>query len=357
MVGKSRATQHISRSSVRAAGGRSTRVIGDALRTSRVSRDRTSHGSVGIAGATRHDSRYSSAGGHGSGFGLTIGAVGDHFAGYVRLGNGSSGHGLEGGILYRGNNDHYRGGYGGHHYYPFHDDYYTDYHSIAYHYPFYRPTYGYTYSSVYYADPYTYCFGYADPYLSDPAAYWEAPYGPPDVVAVGPPAPVTQYQGLTAPGDDTLVGRGNAAYRAGRFDEARRLYVSAMLTDERDGHAKLLYAIANLAVGDYSVAGTALRRALLTTESLVEYPPDLRGLYPDVSVLARHESALKRYVFANPSDRASRVLLGYLLFSSGDPGGAAVVFENLAREDSDDDLAALLRDAARRMRRQQDDRQ
>jgi tetratricopeptide (TPR) repeat protein len=142
------------------------------------------------------------------------------------------------------------------------------------------------------------------------------------------------------------VVEGNAAFAAGRYDEARGLYVRAVMTDERDGYAKTLYAWANFALGDYEVAAAALRRALLTTPDLVDNPLDLRTFYPDRAVLDRHADALMRFLADHPQHREAQLLWGYLLYSIGQAEPAASVFTSLAGADQNDALLPLLRDAA-----------
>ncbi len=284
--------------------------------------------------------------------GISLGGlIGDHFAGYLHLGRGTGGHDVHGGLLYFDRDRHHRG-YGGHHYYPF-DHYYHDYYPIHYGYPLYAVPYGYTYTSVYYTDPYAYRYYDRDVNYVDRYDDLDRGYDG-QAVEEGPPPPDQAarrvMQDLTAVGDDTLVGQGNAAFVGGRYAEARRLYISAVLLDERDGHAKLLYAFANFAVGDHSVAGVALRRALLTTSSLIEYPPDVRLLYPNHSIFESHLDGLARSVASQQDNYPAKLLLGYLYFASGDAALAAGVFSELVKKDPDDNVVSLLRDAATRLR-------
>jgi tetratricopeptide (TPR) repeat protein len=144
----------------------------------------------------------------------------------------------------------------------------------------------------------------------------------------------------------TIVSDANNAFAAGRYEEAKGLYVRAVMTDERDGYAKTLYAWANFALGDYEAAAAALRRALLTTPDLVDYPLDLRTLYPDRAILDRHSDALMRFLADHPQHREAQLLWGYLLYSIGQAEPAATVFSALAGADQDDTLLSLLRDAA-----------
>ncbi len=288
--------------------------------------------------------------------GLTIGGIGDHLAGYITLGNRSADHGLRGALYYNGNHRRYGQGYGygygrGH--------YYGHYRPISYYgYNYYEPLYGYTYLSAYYPDPFAYRFQNTEVYYVDRIVEQPAVPAAPAATAVdvgptsvGPPAPAATYQALTEPGDDTLIGQGNAAFLAGRYDEARRSYVSAMLADERDGYAKFLYALANFAMRDYEVAGIALQRALLTTPALIEYPVDVRGLYEPPFLFEAQLKHLSGFVERHTDHRGALLLLGYLHYASGQAERALVIVTALSESDTDDSVAAVLRDAIVRVGR------
>lgn len=237
--------------------------------------------------------------------------------------------------------------------------------------------FGYTYSSAYLSQPY-FASAYASPGYVVPT-YASPGYVAPTYGAIGYdttaayPAPAAPYVGpptQTAPAQPTappeqlpegadgyqtlepsaelraVVMDGNAAFAAGRYDEARALYVRAMLADERDGYVKMLHAWVNFALGDYETADASMRRALLTTRDLVDYPMDLRTMYSDANVLTTQTERLARFVAENPMNRESELVLAYLYYSTGEADRAAGLFGSLAVRDADDTLAAQLRDAA-----------
>jgi len=214
----------------------------------------------------------------------------------------------------------------------------------------YYPYLGYSFASAYFSTP------YVVQVYNDSPGYGYSTYTPEQtpapVVQASPPAvspPLSTgepYQPLSTPQTQTSVDEGNAAFAAGRYEEAGRFYVRAVMADERDGYAKMLYAWANFALGDYEVAAASLRRALLTTPDLVDYPLDLRTLYPDRAVLDRHADALMRFIAEHPQHREAQLLWGYLLYSIGQAEPAASVFTSLAGTDQNDTLSSLLRDAA-----------
>jgi tetratricopeptide (TPR) repeat protein len=269
--------------------------------------------------------------------------------GGIHIGRSTAGSSLYGALLY--DRDHHR--HLGRRCYP-RDHYYHLYYPIHdFAYSRYRPWGGYTYTSVYYAEPYVYRFYDTDVrYVEDvreETGEYEAGISSPVEPVEGPPASDVAYQLLTEADDTTLIGRGNAAFLAGRYDEAREYYVTALLADERDGYAKFLYALANFAAGDYDVAAMAVRRALLTTPELIDYPADVRALYADSAILEVQLHKLVRFVQDHPRDRGAQLLLGYLYFAGGDPGRALLVVGGLSESDRDDEVAALLRDAVMRV--------
>ncbi len=289
--------------------------------------------------------------------GLTIGGRNRDLSGYLHVGRDRSGPELYGTLLVdrdqrgRLGRQCYPRGHYYHLYYPIH------YFGRDYDWPWN----GYTYTSLYYHEPRVYRFYNNDVYYVDngeePAevAVVEGPEAGP--VIENQPEADGGYQVLTQPDDDTLVGRGNAAFMAGSYEDARRYYVSAVLADERDGYAKFLYSVVNFATGDFDVAGMALRRALLTTPELIEYPPDVRRLYAEVEVLDAQLSALTRFVNKHPADSNARLLLGYLLLTRGRASEAVQILATLADADDGDQLAVLLRDAIVRIQadREMDD--
>jgi cytochrome c-type biogenesis protein CcmH/NrfG len=144
------------------------------------------------------------------------------------------------------------------------------------------------------------------------------------------------------------VGEGNDSFAAGRYGDARRAYVRAVLLDENDGTAKFLYGLATFAEGDFGVAATAVRRALATTPDLIDYPFNIVALYGDEVRFNEQVGALSRYVGANPENLDAVLLLGYLQFASGGAAKAQLVFAALADADPTDSLVIFLRDAATR---------
>jgi len=294
---------------------------------------------------------------------------GDHHGGGVSL--GISGH--------RGD-DHFGSTYGQLYYdhrYSFYGPYQA-YWSSAY-YPNYAPLYGLGYGYGY--APYGYSLGPVYSYgpYYDAAYYAQVPYaadsGFEGTVAVEPSLGTADqvYGGSGASGESygnvaggasppiasapaavqeatgdrqgwgPILGEGNVAFSQGRYEDARQTYARAMLIDERDGYAKMLFAWASFALGDYPLAATAVRRAMLTSPDLVQYPINVRLHYGDITALDHQVDALQRYVAAHPDDREADLLLGYVYYSIGDVQRALAVFNDLAQSDPADEAVNSLR--------------
>lgn len=323
-------------------------------------------------------------GAHGPQLDLTIGRIGNRYSGFLRIG-GTPGDLHLSGAVYRHPSlnglysrfDHYDD-------YPVHyaaGHYYDDYHTVGlYGYPYRRPYFGYHYTSVYYDEPVVYRL--APPsvvYVENETVYVDddpdvtVVYDDPDVTVVYeeelpetsalagiPPPCVTDLpaqQPETDPyptiGDDpsTVVQEGAAAFAAGHFEKAQHLFIEAVMADERDGYAKLLYGVAAFATGDFRLAGVTIRRALRTSEGLVYRPLDVRTLYGDQSVFKTHRLALLTHVKNYPADRDAKFVLAYVDYATAQPELAAERFGELAAADKNDDLAMRLYETARAVER------
>jgi Tetratricopeptide repeat len=272
------------------------------------------------------------------------------------------------------------GGYGSRFYGPHRSywstAYYPDYASVySAGYGYVAPVYGYSFGSVYWRSPRVVTVYQETPSVVDTVVVGQAQMVTPSEViydngyatgsqeyqprmGVGNNAPpiVPSYAADENAFGDTqgwgpILGEGNVAFAQGRYVDARRVYVRAMLIDERDGYAKMLFAWTNFALGDYQLAATALRSALLTSPDLVQYPIDIRMHYEDLAMLDQQADVLRSYVATNPGDHEAALLLGYLYYSIGDLPRGLISFSELAAANPDDQSVFELRDAAARATR------
>lgn len=308
--------------------------------------------------------------------GFTFGYLGNRYSGFIRLGAGRGGdRNLEGALIYRPDGrHHHHGDYGYYgypaYYYPYYGSrhYYGGYHSLYYDPYCYWPTYSYI--SAYYPEPVIYQSYYYDESYPVSSYGTQETYTTTEPAAVQPEAAVpydaTQsatYEALGQAPAGELVGpqyepfdeqeavpwaqRGADAFAAGKYDDARRLFSQVMLADERDGYAKLLYGVSNFAMGEFEVASVAVRRALLTTDFLIERPLDVRTLYADQTDFETQLDRLVQYVTEHKNDNQAKFLLAYLYYSIGRSDTAAAMLTDLTASDASDTLAVKVRDAAK----------
>ncbi len=348
-------------------------------------------------GSTQSNSSYGSHSGNTLSFGLSIGRSDRHYSGsaYSRTYRPSlhrySSHyynpvGLFGGLYYGGS--HHGGLYfGGSNYHGRYYDYgrscySSPYYGFGYGYlSAYYPTYGYywpgyhrtSYYSLlggYDRYPVTYSYYDTDSYYADGVA--DVVYAQPDalegqddlrpagqspeVLAESYPT-AAEPPGAPSSGLDAALQEGHAAFAAGRYEDARRWYVRALLEDTHDGRTKLLYGVANFATGDYEVAATALGSALMETPELIDEPVDLRSLYRDDHALRLHLDELEGSLSAGIRTGSSfatgpgALLLGYLRLAAGEPELALAALDRMIATDSAGALGSLLRDVAYRASR------
>jgi len=304
---------------------------------------------------------------------LTFGRLGNRYSGFLHIGGRRGNLHLSGAVYRHPRRDRYRYWEDYHRHYGA-SHYYHDYPIVSFHNHCYRavPYYGYSYDCVYYPEPVFY-------HLYRPAVIYverETRYvtvdDDPDVVVVygdnevGPPAqsdmepsPNVAYGTVVAPEDtdetsyevidDTMrsvIHEGTAAFGAGDYARAQRLFLEAVMADERDGYAKMLHAFASFALGDYELAGLTARRALYTSEVLVDQPPDLRSLYNDIDTFTAQRDALAAYVQRHGAVGNAKFLLGYVYYSTARPEEAAAMFSELVGKDAEDTLAKRMYDTA-----------
>ncbi len=311
-----------------------------------------------------------------------MGRVGSRGGGFLRIG-GTPGDLHVSASLYRHPR---RYDYGNRHYYDPHDaypyryaneHYYGDHHPVGYYdHHGILPYFGYNYSSVYYNEPVVYrllpptvvyvepetvyierepetVVVYTDDAYTDDALLAPPPVVPAQQYAPSPPAQAPEagpYQPIGG-ATQSVVQEGVDAFAAGHYDQAQKFFIEAVMADERDGYAKLLYGFAAFASGDYKLAGITLRRSLRTSEVLIYQPLDVRTLYPNQSAFQMHRHALQTYVVDHPQDRDAKFALAYLFYATAKPEVAAERFGELAVSDKDDELAMRLYETARSVER------
>lgn len=223
------------------------------------------------------------------------------------------------------------------------------YYPNAYYSGFGYPTRSYSetiiYQDVYPPDPQGSDVYYSDPTVQGGAGYGSVTLAQPGTAAAPTDAGVTgNVAGVADPTltEPTLVDLGNVAFNAGDYEEAMRFYITALLTDDQDAVARLFYGLSQFAVGDYSMASMAMRRALAVDPTLIEQPIDLRSLYPDLETFVKQLSSLESYVAKHPDNVHALFLMGYVYFAAAEPEKAIETLKQLTTIEPQHDPGAYV---------------
>jgi tetratricopeptide (TPR) repeat protein len=146
----------------------------------------------------------------------------------------------------------------------------------------------------------------------------------------------------------TYLELGEQVFAEGRYTEARRFFVRALMALAEDPYAQLDYGLVHFASGDYAVAADAFRRALNGEPDLFDRPPDVSTAYGVEGDFEAHLGALESYLAKHPDDSDARFVLGFVLFSIGDGREALPNLSRVLHQDPKDTVAYVLRDAVLR---------
>lgn len=319
--------------------GRSRRGDGDSRR-SHSGRRHSSRGYSGGHGSSflhaylnfgrhdRHDGRYDSHyySGHQGGLFGHLFRYRHHRRSYGHLGFGLSYY----------HNLHYRRS---HYYDRYYDDYYAGYYpySDAY---LYGPRYGATYIALDRQPE-------INNYYNQDIYYVTSPGEGQGSGVSSPGEAVYRSEPLVGPPDPTRIDNGLGLFRLGRFEEARREFVHAVLEDESDGYAQFFYGLGHFAVGDYSAAGLSMRHALNNAPELAADPLDVRAFYGDRVLFEAQLDSLAGYVGTGAGKGEAGFLLGYMYFASHQPKRAIATLQRYGRYYPTDEVAQRVLAAAR----------
>lgn len=137
---------------------------------------------------------------------------------------------------------------------------------------------------------------------------------------------------MVDPSSDALayLDEGAALFRNGQYLEALHQFRLATLADLTFGIAKFAYAQALFALGIYEYAAYEIRLGLQLLAEWPEIGGDIKLLYGDPLDFEQQLQALRAHVEIQPMDEDARLVLGYVLFFSGDLYGAEEAFQKLA---------------------------
>ena len=140
---------------------------------------------------------------------------------------------------------------------------------------------------------------------------------------------------------------GAASVRDGDYGAAARQFILAAKLNQGDAASRLHAVHALTALGHYTDAVPALRRALQLQPRLVYLPLDIRGEYGRPTDFATHLRKLTEAAEQNPNDAGLWLLLGYYQFFCGSRPEAVRSLRRAAQLAPDDAAAGRLFQAAR----------
>lgn len=224
--------------------------------------------------------------------------------------------------------------------------YYPSYHTYGhYRRPYYRTRGTYGYFGVGYVRP------VLPVYYPSSTVYVERVYEPPpeEIIRYVPieEAPEAAPPSVAVEASDPTQFRhqGDAMFRQGRFEDARRWYVRAVLAEGGSAQAEWRYGLVHFALGQYGLATTAVRRALSADPGLLDQPPNPRELYGQPAEFDAQMAGLREHTRQYALDSEALFLLAFLEYADGNGSAALQPLERILSIKDDDTLAYLLRAA------------
>jgi tetratricopeptide (TPR) repeat protein len=140
---------------------------------------------------------------------------------------------------------------------------------------------------------------------------------------------------------DEHVDKGDYLFKTGYYLKASEHYRLALLDDPASPWKKLAFGHALFAIGNYSYASYALRRAVADLDDGA-FQPEIATLFPSRRAFTQALRDLKRYVTYSPRDPAGLTILGYVLYTvPGEERRCRDMFLYLSRLDPKDPFAAF----------------
>jgi tetratricopeptide (TPR) repeat protein len=187
---------------------------------------------------------------------------------------------------------------------------------------YYLPCYYPSYASVAYVNDYW-----------DDGSYYPS-YAPPPSESRPEAAPAP-----SAADADALLVTGWQQFKAGSYPESLESFRQAVLARPDDPQAKVAFAQALFAIGNYPDAAFLIRRAF---ELLPDWPvtgEDPRARYADPAEHAEQMVALRSFLEHVPADPAATLVLAVQNYFTGDFAAAKEEFSLLAALDPEDLVA------------------
>jgi len=139
------------------------------------------------------------------------------------------------------------------------------------------------------------------------------------------------------------IDAGTALFRNGQYLEALHQYRLATLADLSFAVPKFAYAHALFALGVYEYAAYEIQMGLYLLPEWPEMGGDLKLMYGDTGDFEQQLSALKAHLEVSSGDEDALLVLGYVLYFSGELYGAEEAFSYLVLSQDLDTLYAAER--------------
>jgi len=135
------------------------------------------------------------------------------------------------------------------------------------------------------------------------------------------------------------VGRGDAAFQRGAYDEAREHYLRATVALSTEAGPHIAHGLACFATGDLSTAAGSLRQGFALAPELAFAEIDLRDLYGDPSDFNRQLETLNEHLDAQPDHADAWFVKGFVSHYTGNDAVARAAFNRYRNQVSEDLLA------------------
>jgi len=213
------------------------------------------------------------------------------------------------------------------------------------HYPFGRPYYPRRYSSWHPCD-YGYTYPYPPGYGDYGTRVFDDGYG----AGFHDGRRFQKWQTKAELGLNSYLRamrQGAALFREGDYAAATRQFILAARLNQGDAASRLHAVHGMTALGQYSAAVPALRRALQLQPKLVYLPLDIRSEYGPKSDFEGHLKKLAEVTRRTGNDPGLWLLLGYYQFFSDRPAEAHSSLSRAAELDPDDSAVSKLLEVTR----------
>ncbi|MGD9720660.1 MAG: tetratricopeptide repeat protein [Pirellulales bacterium] len=183
--------------------------------------------------------------------------------------------------------------------------------------PYYGGGWGWPYGGVSFGYGYplytTGFYGYSYPNPANYAANYAANYSTTYAAAAQPPAASQTQLAQAQPGDPDYTARGEADFKAGKYEAAARDWQHALVDDPQNGALVMLLAQAMFAMGKYEEAAGATQAAMqmLPEDKWGVVVSNYAQLYGNTQEYTDQLKALEQARDKQPDAAALRFLLGF----------------------------------------------